>query len=88
MVELCFQEQIGLGIGGRKFKGRTGKKDGVSYANMLTAQNSVRPVRHWEVMPIQADHRGNSGCDKNSIRHDVDFLGTTWKVRYGWNSTW
>lgn len=51
--------RIGLGLWGRKFKGRTDKKDGVSYANVLTPQNSVRPVRHWEVMPIPSDHGGN-----------------------------
>lgn len=27
------------------------------------------------------------GRGKNSTRHDVDFLGTMWKVRDGWNST-
>lgn len=41
---MCLQEQIGLGLRGRKFKDRTVKKNGVSYRNTPPPRNSEARV--------------------------------------------
>ena len=42
----------------------------------------MRPVRHWEEMPIPTEEMEILGNDKNSTSNDADFFGSTWKVKY------